>query len=181
MNVIFAIIIISSLVILTITNPEAILPALNGGVEKAGMLSIKLFLIYALWLGVFELIKSSGISRLIAKILKKPIRFIFGKTDEPTAELLSVNISANLLGIGGVATPAGIEAERLFEKQKNTYAQNMLFVLACSSLQLFPVSVIGLKTSLGSTSPQDIILPTILSTAVSTVTGILLTKIFCKK
>lgn len=181
MNGIFATIVTISLILLTIKSPSEILPALSLGVEKAASLSVKLFFVYALWLGVYELIKSSGIGRLIAKILKKPVEFVFGKTDEKISELLCTNISANLLGIGGVATPAGIEAEMLLEKSRNSYAQNALFVLASSSIQLLPLSVISLRSGLGSSSPQDIILPTLLSTAVSTTCGILLTKIFCKQ
>lgn len=181
MNGIYAIIVITSLFMLTIKNPSEILPALNLGIEKAVSLSVQLFSVYALWLGVYELIKSGGIGRLIAKILKKPVEFIFGKTDERISELLCTNISANLLGIGGVATPAGIEAEMLLEKSGNEYQQNALFVLASSSIQLLPLSVISLRSGLGSVSPQDIILPTLLSTAVSATCGILLSKIFCKK
>lgn len=181
MNGIFAIIVISSLFLLTVKSPAEILPALTKGAEKAASLSVRLFLVYAVWLGVYELIKSGGIGRLIAKILKKPVQFIFGKTDDRVSELLCANISANLLGIGGVATSAGIEAERLLEKSGNRYQQNALFVLASSSIQLLPLSVISLRSGLGSLSPQDIILPTLLSTAVSAACGILLTKIFYKK
>lgn len=181
MNVIFSIITIISLSLLTIKSPSEVLPALSLGVEKATTLSLKLFSVYALWLGVFELIKSGGISRLLAKILKKPIKLIFGNVDKQVQESLCMNISSNLLGLGGVGTPMGIEAQRLLEKSNNTYAQNMLFVVASSSLQLLPITVIGLRAELGSVTPNDVILTTLLSTLVSTVTGILLVKVFCKK
>ncbi len=154
---------------------------MSKGVEKAGKLSIDLFLIYALWLSLFELIKSGAIGRLLAKLLKKPIAFVFGKTDEETANLLAMNISCNVLGLGGIATPIGIEAQKILEKRGTVYQQNMLFAIACSSLQLLPVSVIGLKTALGSSSPEDVILPTILSTLISSLCAILLTKVLCKK
>lgn len=181
MNLVFSVITILSLIVLTIYNPSSVLQALSSGIEKATTLSVKLFSVYALWLGVFELVKSCGISRLLAKILKKPIKLIFGNVDKNTEECLCMNISSNLLGLGGVATPMGIEAERLLEKSENSYAQNMLFVVASSSLQLLPITVIGLRSELGSSSPNDVILTTLLSTLVSTVTGILLVKVFCKK
>lgn len=181
MNLVFSIITILSLILLTIYNPSSVLSALSSGVEKATTLSVKLFSVYALWLGVFELIKSSGIGRLLEKILKKPIKLIFGSVDKKAEECLCMNISSNLLGLGGAATPMGIEAERLLEKSKNAYAQNMLFVVASSSLQLLPITVVGLRGELGSSSPNDVILTTLLSTLVSTVTGILLVKVFCKK
>lgn len=181
MNVIFSVITIISLTVLTIKSPSEVLPTLSLGIEKATTLSVKLFSVYALWLGVFELIKSGGISRLLAKILKKPIKLIFGNVDKKVQECLCMNISSNLLGLGGVATPMGIEAQRLLEKSNNTYAQNMLFVVASSSLQLLPITVIGLRGELGSVSPNDVILTTLFSTLVSTMTGILLVKVFCKK
>ncbi len=181
MNAIFTVITVVSLLILTIINPTSVVSVMSGGVEKAITLAAKLLCVYTLWYGVFELIESGGIGRLIAKILKKPVGWIFGKTDEKSSGYICMNLSANLLGLGGVATPMGIEAERSLEKANNRYGQNMLFVLASSSVQLLPISVIGLKASFGSVSPQDIILPTLLSTAVSTISGILLVKIFCKR
>lgn len=181
MNVIFGVITLASLIVLIATNPSLVVPTMQNGVEKAVKLSVELFLIYSLWLGVFELIKSGAIGRLLAKILKKPIRVLFGKTDEKTSDLLALNISCNILGLGAIATPAGIDAQKSLEETGSVYQQNMLFALACSPLQLLPVSVIGLKTALGSASPDDIIIPTFLSTATSTVCAILLTKIFSKR
>ena len=57
----------------------------------------------------------------------------------------------------------------------------MFFVINATSIQLIPSSVMALRTSLGSNSPADIILPTILATLLSTVIGVLLVKIFVKK
>lgn len=181
MNVIFSVITLASLVVLTVTNPATVVPAMSEGVKKAGELSISLFLINSLWLGVFEMIKSGDIGRLLAKLLKKPIRLIFGKTDEKTTKLLAMNLSCNLLGLGSAATPIGIEAQKSLEKTGSVFQQNMLFAIVCSSIQILPVSVIGLKAALGSSTPEDVILPTLLSTAVSSVCAVLLTKILCKR
>ncbi len=181
MNVIFAVTTIVSLVVLTLTAPDGVLPALSSAVEKSLTLSYKLLLVYAVWLGVFELVKNSPIGRLLSKIMQKPIKLVFGKLSTRANELIAINLTANLLGLGGIATPNGIQAETLLEKQNNKYAQTMLFIVAASSLQLLPVSVIGLKTSLGSASPEDVILPTFLATLVSTVCGILSVKVFYKK
>lgn len=181
MNAIFTVITLISLILLTVQNPTSVVTVMTDGVEKSISLCGKLFCIYALWYGVFELIERGGIGRLIAKILKKPVKWIFGKTDEKSSGYICMNLSANLLGLSGVATPMGIEAEKCLENEGNRFGQNMLFVLASSSIQLLPISVIGLRASFGSVNPQDIILPTLLSTAVSTITGILLVKIFCKR
>ena len=68
------------------------------------------------------------------------------------------------------------------EKHPGTeYAIAMFFVINATSVQLIPSSVLALRTSMGSASPSDIILPTILATLLSSVIGILLVKIFIKK
>ena len=75
-----------------------------------------------------------------------------------------------------------IKSIKELEKYPNTeYAITMFFVINATSIQLIPSSVMALRTSLGSTAPADIILPTLLATLLSTVIGILLVKIFVKK
>ena len=56
----------------------------------------------------------------------------------------------------------------------------MLFVVNATSLQLIPTSVVALRIAAGSVSAADIILPTMLATAFSTVLGVLLVKLFIK-
>ena len=95
---------------------------------------------------------------------------------------MSLNISANLLGMSGATTPMGIKSIHELEKHPNTnYAITMFFVINATSIQIIPSSVLALRTSMGSSSPADIIVPTILATLVSTVIGVLLVKIFVKK
>ena len=57
----------------------------------------------------------------------------------------------------------------------------MFFVINATSIQILPTSVLALRTSLNAAAPSDIILPTILATAVSTAAGILLVKMFLRK
>ena len=56
----------------------------------------------------------------------------------------------------------------------------MLFVVNATSLQLIPTSVVALRIAAGSVSAADIILPTMLATAFSTILGVLLVKLFIK-
>jgi spore maturation protein A len=95
---------------------------------------------------------------------------------------MSLNISANILGMSGATTPMGIKSIQELEKHKNTeYAIAMFFVINATSVQLIPSSVMALRTSLGSATPSDIILPTVLATLLSSIIGILLVRIFIKK
>ena len=85
-----------------------------------------------------------------------------------------MNLSCNLLGIGGAATPYAVKAIGELEKEKNGYAQKLLFVINATSIQILPTTVIALRASAGSVSPSDIFLPSLICTAVSTLTAVLL-------
>jgi len=154
---------------------------LSGG-EKALTLSLKLVFIYAVWLGIFELLSKTGLDKKIAKLLRPANKLLFGELPERANDFISLNISANILGVSGATTPMGIKAIAELDKHKNTdYAVTMFFVINATSVQVIPSSVLALRTQMGSANPSDIILPTILATLLSTVIGILLVKIFVKR
>ncbi len=181
MNAIFGIILTFSTAILLFINPESILPTMLSGGEKALSLTLKMVVIYAVWLGVFELLERTGLSSKFAKLLKPLNKFLFGKVPEKANDFMSLNISANMLGMSGATTPMGIKSIQELEKHKDTeYAIAMFFVINATSVQIIPSSVLALRSSMGATSPADIILPTILATLISSIVGVILVKIFCK-
>ncbi|MBE7087122.1 MAG: hypothetical protein E7369_02330 [Clostridiales bacterium] len=182
MNAIFGLVITASIVFLTFSSPQLILSTMISGGEKALELTLKLTVIYAVWLGVFELLEMSGLSKKFANLLKPLNRFLFGKLPEKANDFISLNISANVLGMSGATTPMGIKAIRELEKYPNTdYAIKMFFVINATSVQIIPSSVLALRSSFSASSPTDIIIPTILATLLSSIVGILLVKIFVKK
>ena len=181
MNVIFSLLFILSCGYMVIVNPNGVLTSLNNGAERALRLSFTLMIIYCVWLGVFQIIIDSKLSNKFAKALNKPIIAIFGKMDEESLSYISLNITANFLGLGSVATPLGIKAAKSLEEHNNKFAACMLFVIASTSIQLIPTTVISLRQSFNSLSPHDILIPSLLTTFISTAIGIILTKIFIKK
>ena len=182
MNVIFGLILIVSTISLIFINPNALLSSMLSGGEKALSLTLKMVVIYAVWLGVFELLEQSGLAKKFANVLKPFNRKLFGELPDSANNFMSLNISANILGMSGATTPMGIKSIQELEKHKNTeYAIAMFFVINATSVQLIPSSVLALRTSLGSVAPSNIILPTILATLVSTIIGVILVKIFIKK
>ena len=182
MNIIFGLVVVISTAILLFINPNAVLSSFLSGGEKALTLSIKMVVIYAVWLGVFELVERTRLSNKFAKLLKPLNKLLFGELPEKANDFMSLNISANILGMSGATTPMGIKSIQELEKHPNTnYAITMFFVINATSIQIIPSSVMALRTSMGSTNPSDIILPTILATLISTIIGILLVKIFVKK
>lgn len=181
MNIIFGLVVVISTTLLIFINPDSVLSSFLLGGEKALSLTIKMVVIYAVWLGVFELLERTRLSNKFAKLLKPVNRLLFGKLPEKANDFMSLNISANILGMSGATTPMGIKSIQELEKHRNTeYQITMFFVINATSIQLIPSSVMALRTSMGSASPSDIILPTILATLVSTIIGILLVKIFVK-
>lgn len=182
MNIIFGICVSLSLALLIVVNPESALSAMLSGGEKALSLSLKMVVIYAVWLGIFRIAEATGLTQKTAKLLKPFNRFLFGELPEKANDYVSMNISANILGVSGATTPMGIKAIRELEKYPNTdYAITMFFVINATSIQLIPTSVLALRSSMNAISPSDIILPTILTTLLSTVIGIILVKVFVRR
>ena len=182
MNVIFGLVILISSILILINSPDALLPSMLTGGQKALELTLKLVVIYAVWMGFFCILEKTGLSQKLARLLKPINRFLFGKVPDSAGDFISLNISANVLGISGATTPMGIKAVKELDKHKNTsYATAMFFVINATSVQLIPSSVLALRSTFNSTTPSDIILPTILATLLSTIIGVLLVKIFIKK
>ncbi len=180
MNAIFIFSFCISALILTIKDADKLVLAMQNGATSAVELSISLLALYAVWLGIFEIMEKSGITQKLSKFLKRPLRALFG--DMKNAESATcVSVTANFLGLSGVATPLAINACTEFDRDNNEYAKSMLFVLSATSIQLLPTSVIALRASHGSAFPSSIILPSLISTLFSTVLGIILVKIFIKK
>ncbi len=181
MNVIFAVIFLCSSALYLFTQPDNYLSALLSGGEKAATLSIALLASYCVWLGFFCVMERSGLSKKLARLATPLCKKLFHTNDENAIFLASSNLSANLLGLPGAPTPLGVRATERFSKRNNTYALSMLFVLNATSIQLLPTTVLTLRATHGSAAPADIILPTLIATAFSTLLGVVLVRIFVKK
>ncbi len=177
MNVIFTLVFLFSVGAFLFSDPDGALAAMTKGGEKAIALSLSLLSVYCVWMGITEIADKSGLTAKLSSLLKKPISFLFPLADEETRKYISVNLGANLLGLGGVATPAGISATTLMANRGDDEGITALFVLASTSIQILPATVIGLRQRAGSCSPADIFLPTLLSTIVSTGTGLILCRL----
>ncbi len=156
---------------------------LLSGSEKAVELAMKLWAIYAVWLGVLKIVEDTQLDQKIAKLLKPIIHKLMGKFDEQTENQIAINLTSNLFGMGNASTPSGMEAIfRMHTKGEKvaTSAMIMFFILNTTNLQLIPTTIIGLRILNGSSSPNDIILPTLISSFASTCVGVVLVKLFSK-
>lgn len=176
MNKIFSFIFIISLFVMLIICPDKIMNVIFSATEKAITLSFSLISIYAFWLGILEICEKTGISGKLAKLLSKPIDFLFNKPDKETKKQIAINISSNILGMGNAATPSGIKAMQGLDSgtEKINKAQMLFMLLNTSSLQIIPTTIIGVRIANASTNATSIVLPTILASFISTICGVLL-------
>jgi spore maturation protein A len=180
MNKIWLFVITVSLCLLIFAGADKALPAMLNASNEALSLSLKLMAVYAVWLGIIKIVEETGISNWLAKILRPFVRLLFGKDIKPdTEKYISVWFSSNLFGMGNAATPMAISAINSMDDKSGraTDGMIMLFVLSASGFQLIPTTVISLRAAAGSASPGDIILPTLITSLLSAVTGVLLVKL----
>lgn len=130
-----------------------------------------------------KIVEETGLDKKLSKLFRPIIRKLFGQTDEYTENQIAINITSNLLGMGNASTPSGINAMAGLDTKGSRYATSamiMLIILNSTSLQIIPTTIIGLRISAGSMNPSNIILPTLIATIISTLSGIILVKIFSK-
>ncbi|AAO34885.1 spore maturation protein A [Clostridium tetani E88] len=150
-------------------------------------LIIKLLGIMSLWCGIMKIAEKSGLTDKLAKILKPILRLILkdaGKDDKTLGSIV-MNITANMMGLSNAATPFGIKAmenmqEINLDKDKASDDMAMFLVLNAACIQIIPTTIISIRAASGSNSPADIILPSILTTGMAGIVGIISCKILEK-
>lgn len=182
MNLVWTSVMLLGFGLLMVNNVDLVMSSFLAGGGKAITLSLKLWGIYAVWLGVLKIVEDTGLDRKIAKLMSPIIRLLLGNVDRETENQVGINITSNLLGMGNASTPSGINAIAGLDKGSKyaTSAMIMILILNSTSLQILPTTVLGLRTMAGSSNPTDIIIPTLIATIASTFSGIMLVKLFSK-
>ena len=174
MNAIFVIVTSLSIIITLFTNPNLLIETFSTSSEKALSLTFTLVSVYACTMAFGEVLTTTKLTDKIAKLLEKPVKKLFCTTNKQVISQISINLSANLLGISGIATPSGINAMKLLDLDGNEHGKTMLAVISSTSIQIIPLSVMQAVISFGGNNLPQVFLVTILSTFVSTLVGILL-------
>lgn len=188
MNYIFSGVIIISIIVSFITGN--VKETIEAGI-LASKNSVELILSFAgimcMWSGFLKVSEKGGASKYLSKLLSPVINFLFPKLKEQkiTKEYISANISANVLGVGNAATPAGIKAMEELDKinktpQKASDEMSIFTVINTASIQLIPTTVIALRASYGSINPQGIIVPVWISSGIALVCAVSMMKIILK-
>jgi len=118
-------------------------------------LSLTLLGTMCLWSGIMQIASQTTIIEKLIKLLNPLLRWLFpdiNKNDEANKEI-SMNIIANMMGLGNAATPAGLRAMQSLQKtnkNKKVLSNSMavFIVLNTASIQIIPTTVIAIRTSL---------------------------------
>ena len=157
------------------------------GANDAVTLSINLLGSLCLWSGIMQIASDSSLVKKLSKLLSPILNFLFPSliTNNKIKKEISMNIIANILGLGNAATPLGIKAIESMQKEnskKDTLSNPMMMfiVINTASIQLIPTTVIAIRNSLNSQNPTSIIFPTWIATILAAITGIFVTKLLIK-
>ena len=145
--------------------------AFTDSTADAMTLLITLAGIIGLWSGLMKIAERSGLNALLAKLFAPLLHRLFPRLDREGAafEAITMNISANLLGLGNTATPLGLRAMKelhtLHGGEEASDEMVLFVVMNTASLQLMPTTLAALRQSSGSAAPFEILVPVWLSSA----------------
>ena len=138
--------------------------------------------VMALWLGFMRIGEQAGMIDAFARGVSPLMRQLFPgvPAGHPAQGAMTMNISANLLGLDNAATPLGLKAMQELQSlnprpDTATNAQIMFLVLNTAGLTLIPTSVIAIRQTLAvkqglvGFNAADIFLPTLIVTAITLV------------
>ena len=156
-------------------------------VENAVNLSITMLGTMCLWSGIINVATNTNIIKVMSKLLRPIIRFLFPeiKENQKAQNEISMNMVANILGLGNAATPLGLKAmETLQEENRNkqelSNSMIMLIVINTASIQIIPTTIIAIRSSLGAENPTSIIVPVWIATICAAIVGVTVTKLLIK-
>ena len=174
--------------------PEVTTAALDSA-KEAVTLCITMLGVMSFWMGLMRIAEESGMIAGFTQKLKPVLRFLFPNIPENHVvnEYLSMNMIANIFGLGWAATPAGLKAmaelQKINEENCKRYGINKyrapdlatkemcdFLIINISSLQLVPINIIAYRSEYGSTNPTGIMGAAIAATTVGTIVAV----IFCK-
>ncbi|QDE31484.1 nucleoside recognition domain-containing protein [Shewanella polaris] len=154
--------------------------ALFASAKLAADISLGLIGVLALWMGLMQVGEKAGVVGLFARAFEPLLSKLM--PDVPRGHVaygsISMNLTANILGLDNAATPLGLKAMHDLQSLNPvqtvaTNAQILFLVLNTSSVTLVPVTVFLYRAQQGAANPADVFLPILLATSASTVVGLL--------
>ena len=159
---------------------EQIIAALFAMSKTAVDIALGLIGLLCFWLGMMKIAESAGMVAAIARVLSPLFVRLMPEVPKghPAIGSMTMNLSANFLGLDNAATPLGLKAMQDLQelnphKDTASNAQILFLVLNTSSLTLFPVTIFMYRAQQGAANPTDVFIPILLATFASTLAGLL--------
>lgn len=154
------------------------------GAASAVELALSLAGSLCLWSGLLRVMEAAGLTAKLSRFLRPVLSRLFPNAARDPEALghISANVSANLLGLGNAATPAGIAAAKRMQTLSGgktaSHELCRFLVLNTASVQLLPTTVAALRAAAGCETPFDI-LPAVWVTSVCALAaGLLAARLF---
>ena len=149
---------------------------------------MKIFPVLALWMGFTKIAEESKLLEKLSTGLSPFLTKLFPEIPKghESLSLIASNIIANVFGLGSAATPFGLKAMKSLQdlnKKKDTASRSMItfLVVNTSGLTIIPTTIISLRMMYGSLEPTKIVFACIISTACSTIGGIMMDRILARR
>lgn len=152
--------------------------------QDAVKLAIELTGIMAMWLGLMNIARKSGLIKSFSILMRPITKILFPEVpkNHPALSAIIMNMVTNMFGAGNSATALGLKAMEELNtlnrnKKRATNAMCMFLVINMSSIQLVPLTVLKIRSMAESLNPTEIISTSLIATTVSTIVGIISAKI----
>jgi spore maturation protein SpmA/spore maturation protein SpmB len=135
----------------------------------------------AFFCGIMQLLIDSGATEKLARRLSPFFVKVFPSVpkNHESISYMTLNFSANFLGLDSAATPFGLKAMQSLqeinpEKDKASDAQIMFMCLHAAGLTLIPTSIIGYRAAQNAMNPADVMLPCIITSFIGTIAAFII-------
>ena len=160
---------------------------LNSGKQSLDMV-IEIFPVMAVWLGLMNIAKESGLLQKLSNKLSILLKYSFPEIPKGHESIgyIASNIVINMFGLGSAATPFGLKAMKSLQKlnnKKDTASRSMItfLVLNTSGVTIVPTMIISLRMMHGSINPTEIVITCLIATICSTIAGLLMDRFLSRR
>ena len=150
--------------------------SISEGPKAALSLCISLIGSMAFWGGILKILESGGATRAATLLLEKPLGRLFsGVKNRETVRLISLNCTANMLGMGNAAFPLALAAMKRLKSEDGCRGRStaLFVILNTASVQLIPFTTAALRSSHGAVSPFDILPASLAASAAALAAGLI--------
>lgn len=172
MNWLWGILIVSGMAGFALSGqPAAAVDAMTAGAGDTITLCLSLGGSFMLWMGLMNVAREAGLTDKLGSLMAPILRRLMPDSPDAIAAV-TLNLSANFFGLGGAATPFGLEAMQEMAKYNHrpgvaTDDMCMFIALNSSAVELLPTGVLALRAAAGSQDVYSVVLPTFIASVIS--------------